>query len=112
MPISDKQLKALQDGQTITVRMPRLASWSKNMLIARDYAEGSHGNGILVMKSDLNPVLDITRLLPFLPEDVDELGFPPDYVRWAFREGEVVCEHDGSMQIAPSDVRWLNLLDQ
>ena len=106
MSVTDKQFKALQAGQTITVRMPRLASWSKYLLIARDYAEGADGYGILVAKSDLNPVLDITRLLPFLPNAVDEKGIPEDYIRWAFREGEVVCEHDGPMQIAPSDVRW------
>lgn len=103
--ITEAQADALRQGETIMLAMPRLASWTTHRDIARDYAESADGVGIFIAKQHLQPVLDIARILRFLPQDVDDQGFPPDYVRWAFREGEVVCEHDGPMAVAPEECR-------
>lgn len=102
MAVTDSDNEALRAGRPIELAMPRLASWSKHRDIALDYAEGVIP-GILVAKTNLMPVLDVTRILSFLPTDLDADGYQPDYIRWAYREGEVVCEHDSPMLIAPSE---------
>jgi hypothetical protein len=104
--ISDAEREAVLREETITLTMPRLVSWSKHPVIARDYAEGVRG--IIIIKKDLQRVLDITRILRFLPKTVDAAGFPPDYVRYAFREGEVVCQQDGPLEVAPNECRLMD----
>lgn len=106
--ISDTDRDALMRGDSITLAMPRLASWSKHDKTARDYAEGADGNGILIVKRGLQPVLDIARILRFLPKEVDEHGDQSDYVRWAFREGEVVCQHDRPLEVSPDECRLID----
>lgn len=106
--ISDVDQEALLRQETITLTMPRLASWSKHAAIARDYAAGANGWGIIIVKRDLQPVLDITRILRFLPKTVDADGVPPDYVRYAFREAEVVCEHDAPLEVSPNECQMMD----
>lgn len=105
MNCESEEMAQLISGKPISVPLHRLSSWSIHKRIAYDFNEG-----LVIRKKNMIQILDVSKIVSYLtnhPVNILSLskdGYESDAIRYAWREGEIICEHSSPLIIYPEDV--------
>jgi hypothetical protein len=95
----------LLNNETIILKMPKLASWTYYSYIAEDFSDG--GIVIKMPSSKLNMILDIASIYKYLPPQTKKDN--QNYLKYARREGEIICEHDVPLLINKENIAMMDI---
>jgi hypothetical protein len=104
--ISENDLRALQEGDTITVNLGgSLSSWTADSDVAHTFARfGEAEAAIVIMKQGLKPFFDFE----ILGAALERAGLAPKEDEFdlhdPIREQEVIVEHPPTMTVTPGNV--------